>query len=84
MGRELDESMNNKPAFACGVGARSGGSGAGDLAFRGSIPFRGDGMLRRNAGPCFLYLTRFQAGSPIQVSWGPDVSWRKRIRVLAQ
>lgn len=84
MRMELDGSMNGKPAFACGVGAESRGSGAGDLAFRGSIPFGGNGMLRRNAGPCLLYLARLEAGSPLKVSWGPDVSWGKRIQILAR
>ena len=75
--------MNDKPAFARGVGLQSRGSGAGDLAFRRSIPFGGDGMLRRNAVPCFVFAPEFEAGSPMKVKWGPDVSWEKSIRVFA-
>jgi hypothetical protein len=64
------------------VGVLGGGVRAGDPAFRCGIPLRGDGMRIRDAGLCAQFPSRLAAGAPIEVSWGPDVSWRKRIRFL--
>jgi hypothetical protein len=74
--------MNNKLAFAYGVGVQGGGVRAVDPAFRCGIAFRGDGMPTRDAGSCAEFPARMAAGSPIEVSWGLDVSWGKRIRFL--
>ena len=62
-------------------GLESGGLGAGDPAFRCGLPFRGFGRLVRDAGPCAIFPARMAVGSLIKVTWAPDVSWRKRIRL---
>jgi hypothetical protein len=80
--RALDESMQNRLALAEDVGAQSRGSRDGVPAFRCGVPFRGDEMPIRDAGPCFEFQNLLRQGSPIEVSWGADVSWGKRIRVL--
>ena len=80
--RALEESMQNKLALAEEVGAEIRGLRDGDPAFRCSIPFRGDGMPIRDAGLCVEFPNLLRQGSPIEVRWGADVSWRKRIQVL--
>ena len=72
--------MHYRLAVDFGVGFESQGVRAGVPAFRCGLPFRGDGGPIRDAGSGAEFSPRMAAGTAIEVSWLPDVSWRKRIR----
>jgi hypothetical protein len=63
-----------------GAARESRGLGAGDLAFRCGLPDRGYGRPIRNADPGAKLPAHMATGTPVQVRWLPQVSWRKRIR----
>jgi hypothetical protein len=72
--------MHYKLAVGFGVGLESGDMWAWSPAFRCGLPFRGDGRPIRDAGSGVEFPPKMAAGARIEVSWLPDVSWRKRIR----
>ena len=80
-GKEPEKQMHSGLGVDFDVRLESRGSGTWDPAFRCGLSFRGDGRPIRDAGPCALPLAWMVAGSPVEVNWAPDVSWRKRIRV---
>jgi hypothetical protein len=77
---EPEKQMHYRPEADFGVDFESQGVWAGGPAFRCDLPFRGDGRLIRDAGSAAEFRARMVTGARIEVSWLPDVSWRKRIR----
>jgi hypothetical protein len=73
--------MHREVAFDFGVDTENMGWGVGEPAFRCGLPFGGNGRPIRDGGPRSKLPTNVAAGSQIEVSWPPDVAWRKRIRV---
>ena len=73
--------MHYRPAVDLRVGLESPGMLVGGPAFRSVLPFRGDGGPIRDAGTDSKLPATLLAGARIEVSWLPDVSSRKRIRL---
>lgn len=73
--------MQDELAVDFGVELKNRDWGAGDPAFRCGLPLRGNGRPIRDESPWVELLASVAAGSRIGVSWLPEVSWRKRIRV---
>ena len=71
--------MHHELAIDFGVGLENGVRGAGDLAFRCGLSFRGDERPIRDAGSSARVPATMMAGALIAVPWSPPVSWRKRI-----
>ena len=76
-----EKAMQHELAVDFGAGVENRGWGAGDPAFRCGLPFRGNGRPIRNDGPWAKLPASMAAGSLVEVSWGADASWRKKIQV---
>ncbi len=56
------------------------GLGAGDTAFRCGLPTGGNGRPIRDAVPVFIDRVPYWMGAPLEITWAPDVIWKKRVR----